>query len=87
MQAATPSGTNRFDGPESIAMITLYVYDAESNTLVARIRGASNDACEAVAGAHYGDTDTYGWTYSPAFGASGGLDPGDDVEDIEACPS
>lgn len=65
-------------------MTTLYVYNNEDMTLIARIEGASNEACETVAADQYGDTDTYGWTYSPAFGTVSGIKPGDDVLDIKA---
>lgn len=54
-------------------MTTLYIYDNETMQLAARIDGESNNACEAVAADQYGDTDYFGWTYSPAFGSSGGL--------------
>lgn len=65
-------------------MTTLYIYTTENNTLVARIEGADNEACEAVASEQYGDTDSFGWTYSPAFGTHGGVEPGENVVDIEA---
>lgn len=65
-------------------MTTLYIYNTEDNTLVARIDGSSNEACEAVASEQYGDTDSFGWTYSPAFGFAGGIEPGENVVDIEA---
>lgn len=61
-------------------MTTLYIYTAEDNTLVARISGASNLACEAHAAAHYGNTDMYGWTYSPAFGFADGIIDNEDAE-------
>lgn len=65
-------------------MTTLYIYNTEGNTLVARIEGSSNEVCEAVASEQYGDTDSFGWTYSPAFGFAGGIEPGENVVDIEA---
>ena len=65
-------------------MLTLYVYSTETNKLVARIKGASNQACEAVATQEYGDTDVFGWTYSPAFGTNDGILPSDDVVDLTA---
>lgn len=65
-------------------MITLYCYSVDTNVLIARIEGDDNAACEAVASEHFGDTSSYGWTYSPAFGFSGGLIPGEDVQDIQA---
>lgn len=55
-------------------MLTLYVYTSNTMTVVAKITGESNDACERkAADLGYDDTDSYGWTYSPAFGFSGGL--------------
>ncbi len=69
---------------EGINMLTLYVYSTETNKLVARIEGDSNGACEAVAAQEYGDTDVFGWTYSPAFGTNDGILPGDDVVDLTA---
>jgi hypothetical protein len=50
---------------------TLYVYDVETNKLVAEINGDTNAECEDLASELYGDE--YGWTYTPAFGFSGGL--------------
>jgi hypothetical protein len=64
-------------------MTTLYVYDLENNDHVATITGADNAACETMANDTYGSND-YGWTYSPAFGMSGGLTENDDAEVIEA---
>ena len=65
-------------------MITLYIYSTETNKLVARIEGVDNAACETVASEQYGDTDSFGWTYSPAFGFVGGIKPGKGVVDIKA---
>ena len=64
--------------------MTLYIYATDNMTLVARINGETERACEKVASECFGDSDTYGWTYTPAFGAAGGVQPGDDVEDIDA---
>jgi hypothetical protein len=50
----------------------LYVYEAETMAVVARIEGEDNATCERIAEERYGDTDRYGWTYSPALGTSGG---------------
>jgi hypothetical protein len=65
-------------------MTTLYIYNTEDMALVARIEGDDNEACEAVANEQYGDTDSYGWTYSPAFGTVDGVQPGENVVDIDA---
>jgi hypothetical protein len=54
-------------------MTTLYIYLTETNEVVAKINADCNQDCEAVAAHQYGDTDRYGWTYSPAFGANDGL--------------
>lgn len=64
-------------------MTKLYIYSSETNKLVARIEGADNAACEAVASELYGDTDRFGWTYRPAFGFAGGIASGEEVEDFE----
>lgn len=61
----------------------LYVYSLEDNQHVATITGASNAACEAAASNVY-DPGDYGWTYTPAFGAHGGLVENDEAEAIEA---
>lgn len=41
----------------------LYVYDGETNKLLGRIKGESNDACEAKANAVFGSNDVT-WTYA-----------------------
>lgn len=64
--------------------MTLYIYATDNMTLVARINGETERACEKVASERFGDSDTYGWTYTPAFGTADGVQPGDDVEDIDA---
>lgn len=64
--------------------MTLYIYTTEDNNLVARINGNDNGVCEAVATDRFGDTDTFGWTYSPAFGANDGLVDNGDAEEINA---
>ena len=48
----------------------LYIYDVETLEVIAIAGGESNAECEAKAQAYTGD---YGATYSPAFGAAGGL--------------
>lgn len=53
--------------------LTLYVYETETRVVVDRITGDTNKACEQIAADRYGDTDVYGWTYSPAFGCVDGL--------------
>ena len=62
---------------------TLYVYSAETNALAATITGDDNIACEAKAAADFG-SDDYGWTYSPAFGATDGIVSNDSAIDIAA---
>lgn len=64
-------------------MVTLWVYDLENNEVIAEIDGADNKACEKVAADRWGDTDYFGWTYSPAFGVSDGLIQRGDRERIE----
>ena len=64
--------------------MTLYIYTTKDNRLVARINGSDNASCEAIANDRFGDTDTFGWTYSPAFGANDGLVDNDDAEEIDA---
>lgn len=54
-------------------MTTLYIYLHETNEVVAKINADCNSDCEAVADHQYGDTDRYGYTYSPAFGSNDGL--------------
>ena len=54
-------------------MLTLYIYNTDTKKIVAHIHGKDNAICEAMAENEYGDTDTYGWTYSPAIGAVDGL--------------
>lgn len=53
--------------------MTLYVYDADTMAVIAKIEGEDNAACERIASERYDDTERYGWTYSPAFGARDGL--------------
>ena len=50
----------------------LYVYNPD--TIITIIDGDTNAECERKAiDAGYGDSDIYGWTYSPAFGTIDGL--------------
>lgn len=65
-------------------MSKLYVYSLDDNGHVATITGDGNLECEAKASEVYGGND-YGWTYSPAFGASGGLTEAEYAEEIDAC--
>lgn len=64
-------------------MQTLYVYSLEANQHVATITGTDNAAVEAKAEAEYGSND-FGWTYSPAFGATDGLVANDDAAELAA---
>ena len=64
-------------------MTTLYVYSLEDNSHVATITGKDNAACEAMANDTYGSND-YGWTYTPAFGSSDGLEENEDADEINA---
>ena len=61
----------------------LYVYDLTDNTVVAIITGDTNELCETVANQEYGIND-YGWTYSPAFGATDGLTESSSAREITA---
>lgn len=66
-------------------MQTLYIYSTETNTVVARIHGESNEACEAKADElNYMGSDDFGATYSPAFGAVDGLIDSDTAADYDA---
>lgn len=62
----------------------LYIYENESMELSAIINAEDNAQCEAVANEQYGDTDLYGWTYSPAFGFDDGVIENADAEEIDA---
>ena len=62
----------------------LYVYNTETMEVAAIIEGETNEACENVASEQYGDTDYYGWTYTPAFGTNDGLIETNDSIEIEA---
>ena len=54
--------------------MTLYVYDADTMTIVAEFEGKTNQECEAQFECSlYADDEIYGTTYSPAFGCVSGL--------------
>lgn len=57
-------------------MKTLYIYNLETNLVVATATGKTNEECESKAYAYEND---YGMTYTPAFGCTDGL-----VDDKEA---
>ena len=63
-------------------MTTLFVYREEDNQVVARISGDDDEALLERAAFEYGSGD-FCYTFTPAFGMSDGLIPGDDVVDIE----
>ena len=56
----------------------LYVYDVETNEVIAIANGNSNQECEQKASLYLG-VDEYAGTYTPAFGIAGGL-----IENAEA---
>jgi hypothetical protein len=43
--------------------MTLYVYDSETGTLIGRIHGETNSACEAKANEVFGSNDVE-WSYA-----------------------
>ena len=61
----------------------LYIYSLENNVHLATVNGDSNAACERKAEEAYGSND-HGWTYSPAFGTTDGLEENDAAVEIEA---
>jgi hypothetical protein len=63
---------------------TLYVYNADTREVVARIHGRSNEECEEAARKLGYDQDEHGGTYTPAFGTNDGLIDCRDAEDIDA---
>ncbi|HRF12706.1 MAG: hypothetical protein AW09_000360 [Candidatus Accumulibacter phosphatis] len=62
-------------------MPALYLYSLEDRAHVATVTGADHATVEAKADEIYGSND-YGWTYSPAFGADGGLMENGGAEEI-----
>lgn len=62
----------------------LYIYSVADMLHVATITGATNIDCERAANASYDLNDEYAATYTPAFGAGGGLVENDDAEQIAA---
>ncbi len=60
----------------------IYIYD-DDNLHVATITGDNNESCEKKAEKKYPSND-YGWTYTPAFGASDGLTENENAEIINA---
>ena len=64
-------------------MTTLYIYNVDTRHIVATIIAGNNLECENKAADLDYDLDRYGWTYSPAFGATDGLIDSVDVEIFE----
>lgn len=62
----------------------LYIYTTSDMHHVATITGGTNAACERAAADAYDLNDEYAATYTPAFGAVGGLVENDDAEQIAA---
>lgn len=67
---------------KNLQMLALYIYDAETNKHVATIHGANNAACEGIAQDMF--ANDFGWTYSPAFGYTDGLEENSDAQVINA---
>jgi hypothetical protein len=59
-----------------------YVYNTETKIVAAEIRGDNEKSIEAKYSEWF-DTDEYGLTYSPAFGAYDGLRADGDFEVID----
>jgi hypothetical protein len=59
-----------------------YVYNQETMIIAAEIKGDNEKSIEAKY-TEWFDTDEYGLTYSPAFGASDGLITDGDFEVID----
>ena len=64
-------------------MKTLYIYDADTMTVIAEINAETNAACEEYAAENY--SDEYLNTYTPAFGFENGLnrDGNEEVVNLE----
>lgn len=60
-----------------------HVYSTEDNSHVATISGSSNEAIDKAFNRHF-DINSFGGTYSPAFGAGHGLVENDEAEEIDA---
>lgn len=58
-------------------MKTLYIYNLETNLVVAKATGETNEECESKAFAYAND---YGASYTPAFGTIDGLIDNDEAE-------
>lgn len=59
----------------------LYAYNIETMELLAIAEGETNQECEKKMEASGFSDDSIGWTYSPAFGFTGGvIDTGDWAE-------
>lgn len=61
-----------------------YIYNVDTREVVAEIKGDDNQSIEAKFDEIGYDTDLYGLTYSPAFGAIDGLVTDGDFEVIDA---
>ncbi|MCP4339850.1 MAG: hypothetical protein GY799_13405 [Desulfobulbaceae bacterium] len=57
----------------------LYIYDAETNEVVATATGETNEDCENKAFNYLG-VDEYAGTYTPAFGTANGLIENEEAE-------
>lgn len=44
--------------------LTLYIYNAATNEVVATYQGSTNEECESQAEAANWGTEEYGWTYT-----------------------
>jgi hypothetical protein len=61
----------------------IYVFCPDTQEVVAEIHGDTNVECERKAAEHGYRDEQYDWTYTPAFGFSGGLVENDGAEIIE----
>jgi hypothetical protein len=60
-----------------------YIYNTETRNVVAEIKGDDNKSIEAKFDELNYDSDEFGLTYSPAFGADDGLITDGDFEVID----